>query len=260
MPRQARVQSPTGYYHIMMRGNNREYIFATDDQKRLFVDSLYKQVTDQLIDIAAYCIMDNHVHIAVKADSQNLIKAIKSTNTKYAMSFNGKRNRIGHVFQDRYKSETINDDKYLMQVIRYIHNNPVKAKMVKYLSDYNWSSYNEYIRANSIVSRKQKEFVLEYFFNSLEQFSEFHKQKDSREYLDIKEDIVKERLELGQEIISSYFTEKGLVEAKQVRKNPMHLEEIIVRLLRESKLTHRQIACLLFVSNSTVHEISRTRI
>ena len=61
MPRQARIQSPTGYYHVMMRGNNRENIFVTDKQKSFFLDSLKKQEEDQLIDIAAYCLMDNHV-------------------------------------------------------------------------------------------------------------------------------------------------------------------------------------------------------
>ncbi|MEA4962437.1 transposase, partial [Lutispora sp.] len=67
MPRQARIESPTDYYHIMMRGTNRENIFNKDEQKRFFLDSLKKQEEDQLIDIAAYCVMDNHVHIVVKA-------------------------------------------------------------------------------------------------------------------------------------------------------------------------------------------------
>lgn len=256
MPRQARTQSPTDYYHVMMRGNNRENIFVTDKQKEFFLDLLKKQEEDQLIDIAAYCLMDNHVHIAVKADPINLAKAIKSTNTRYAMNFNGKRNRIGHVFQDRYKSEAITDDKYLLQVIRYIHNNPIKAKMVKSLEDYNWSSYNEYAKENSIIKTQQREFILDYFCNNVEQFIVFHKQKDNQEYLEVKEDIVKDRIEQAQEIISAYFSKKGLVEAKQVTKNPIYLEEIIRRLLRESKLTHRQIANLLEISNNVVHNIS----
>jgi hypothetical protein len=182
--------------------------------------------------------------------------AIKSINTKYAMNFNGQRGRIGHVFQDRYRSEAIIDDKYLLQVIRYIHNNPVKAKMVKSLGEYKWSSYNEYVKENLIIKKWQKEFILGYFSNSTEQFAEFHKQKDSQEYLEVKEDIVKERVEKAQEIISEYFSKKGLVKAKQVMKNPVYLEEIIQNLLNESKLTHRQIANLLEVSNNIVHNVS----
>jgi hypothetical protein len=200
--------------------------------------------------------MDNHVHIVIKADPLNLAKAIKSTNTRYAMNFNGKRDRIGHVFQDRYKSEAIIDDKYLLQVIRYIHNNPIKAKMVKSLGDYHWSSYNEYAKENSIIKMPQREFILGYFCNNVEQFIVFHKQKDNQEYLEVKEDIVKDRIEQAQEIISAYFSKKGLVEAKQVIRNPVYLEEMIRRLLGESKLTHRQIANLLEVSNNVVHNIS----
>ena len=192
MSRQARIQSLTDYYHVMMWGNNRESIFSEDKQKRYFLESLKMQGKDQLIDIVAFCLMDNHVHIVVKANIFDLAKAIKRINIKYAMNFNQKRDRVGHVFQDRFKSETIKDDKYLLQVIRYIHNNPVAAKMVKLPGDYYWSSYNEYMNKSTILDSQQKEFILEYFSHNLEQFREFHKQKDNYQYLEIKEDIENE--------------------------------------------------------------------
>lgn len=260
MPRHARIQSPTGYYHIMMRGNNRESIFSRDDQKRLFYECLKEYGEDHSVDIVAYCLMDNHVHIVVKANTLNLANAIKCINTKYAMNFNRQRDRVGHVFQDRYKSQAILDDKYLLQVIRYVHNNPVKAKMVKSFKDYSWSSYNEYIDENFIVGDQQKEFVLGYFSRSIEQFEEFHKKKDNLEYLEVKEDIVKERMEAAQDIISEFFTKKGLIEAKQVKQNFLYLEELIQNLLEKSKLTHRQIASLLSISNNVVHSVSLQKI
>lgn len=256
MSRQARIQSPTDYYHVMMRGNNRESIFGKDEQKRFFLESLKMQDGDRLIDIAAYCVMDNHAHIVVKANISDLSKVIKRINIKYAMNFNQKRDGVGHVFQDRFKSEAIEDDKYLIQSIRYIHNNPVTAKMVKSPSDYNWSSYNEYINKNVIIESKQREFILEYFSHNLERFKEFHKQKDSNEYLEIKEDIENTRLERAQEIISEYFEQKGLIDAKQVIKNPFFLEEIIQNILKGCRLTHRQIANLLGVSNNAVHQVN----
>lgn len=214
------------------------------------------QDENKLIDIVVYCLMDNHVHMVIKSNISDLSKAIKSINIKYAMIFNQKLDRIGHVFQDRFKSEIIKDDKYLLQVIRYIHNNPVKAKIVKSPESYYWSSYNEYINKNTMIDSQQKEFILEYFSNDLKQFKEFHKEEDNCEYLEIKEDIEKERFERAQEIISRYFTEKGLTEAKQVIKNPVYLEEIIRNLLKGSRLTHRQIASLLEISNNAVHQVS----
>ena len=72
MARQARLRSPTDYYHIMMRGNNKEMIFARDDLKRYFLDCLLEQYEEDLLDIVAYCIMGNHVHIVAKADLSNL--------------------------------------------------------------------------------------------------------------------------------------------------------------------------------------------
>lgn len=90
----------------------------------------------------------------------------------------------------------------------------------------------------------------------MEQFIVFHKQKDNQEYLEVKENIVKDRIEQAQEIISAYFSKKGLVEAKQVTKNLVFLGELILRFLRDSKLTHRQIANLLEVNNNIVHNIS----
>lgn len=209
-----------------------------------------------MIHIAAFCLMNNHVHIVVKTDPSSLAKAIKSVNIKYAMRFNQQRERIGHVFQDRYKSEAIEDDKYLLQVIRYIHNNPVKAKLIKSPEQYQWSSYNEYLCDNSIISSIQKEFILGLFSNNMSEFTEFHKKKDNNEYLDIDEELERNRMENAQEIISAYFSEKGLTEAKQVTKSPVYLEEIIHRLLKGSKLSHRQIATLLGISSSTVHKIN----
>ncbi len=260
MPRKARVQSPTNYYHIMLRGNNTEFIFSKDEQKELFLNYLKKQEEEQLIDVTAYCIMDNHVHIVIKSELENLVKAIKGINIKYAMSYNLQHNRTGHVFQDRYRSESVIDDKYLLQVIRYVHNNPVKAKLVKTPEDYMWSSFNEYMGECKLVSSTQKRFVLEYFSNNREQFIEFHRQKDNYEYLDMKEDIAKERQEHGQEIIEKYFNKKGLKEGKQVTKNQVYLEELIQNLIKDSKLSHRQIARLLGISNSIVHKVSTKEI
>ncbi len=255
MPRQARSVSPTDYYHIMIRGNNREKVLSRDEQKRYFLELLKIQEDEELIDIAAYCIMDNHVHIIAKAVLSDLAKAIKVTNVKYAMKYNRDLDRVGHVFQDRYKSEEIKDDKYLLQVIRYVHNNPVKAKMVGQAQEYNWSSYNEYINTNEIISNKQKRFILKYFSN-INQFKSFNNERDNNEYLDTKEDIAKNRLEQGQTIISVYCKEKGIIDAKQIYNNPHFLDELIFDLLQNSKLSHRQIGNLLGVNNNLVHRFN----
>lgn len=248
MARQARMESPTEYYHVMMRGNNRESIFKEKGQKMFLLELIEEQIEEALIGIAGYCIMDNHVHIIIKSELSNLSNAIKSINTKYAMRFNRQKNRVGHVFQGRYKSEIINDEIYLLQVIRYVHNNPVNAKMVKSPNDYRWSSYGEYLKQGTIISKEQREFVLA-CYGSMNQFIEFHKKRDSLEYLEIKEDIQQYRRNIGENIISTYLKEK------EVNKSQILNSDEIIFILKQSKFTHRQIAELLEISNSRVHRI-----
>ena len=256
MVRQARIQSPTDYYHIMMRGNNRESIFRYQSQKIFFLELLEEQKKEGSIYIAAYCIMDNHVHIIIKGELPNISKAIGVINTKYAIRFNNQSERIGHVFQERYKSEVITDDTYLLQVIRYVHNNPVSAKMVRSPNDYRWSSYREYLKEDIIVNKEQKDFVLG-CYGSINQLIEFHKEKDDQEYLEIKEDIEQYREDKAKEIISMYLKEKGINETEIFNLDSIYLDEAIMILLKRSKLSHRQIGELLKISSSKVHRINK---
>ena len=260
MPRQARLQSPTGYYHIMMRGHNRESIFINKGDKQYFKDLLKEQIDEGLIDLSAYCIMDNHVHMVIKAELDNMAKAIKKISIKYAMNFNKVKNRLGYVFQGRYKSEAVADDKYLLQVIRYVHNNPVKAKMVGEPNAFKWSSYNEYIKSNmsSVVGISQRDYILE-INNGVKNFIEFHKTEDDKEYLEISEDRDLYRLDKAQSIISTYFKEKGIFETKELNRNPVQMEELIISLLDNTELSQRKIATLLGIGHHTVHLINKER-
>ncbi len=256
MARKARIQSPTNYYHIMARGNNREYIFINPIHKSYYLEVLKEQEEDGLIEIAAYCIMDNHVHIVVEADMLNLTNAMKSINIKFAMKINKQKDRVGHVFQDRYKSEPIYNDSHLQQVIRYVHNNPIKAKITKSLDQYKWSSYKEYINKSEIINEKQKDFILNYYNNDIEKLIKFHQEVDYSEHLEIKEDIEAQRLDHAQSIIQDYFIEHGISETTQISKSPHHLETIIKKLLEKSRLSHRKIADLLEINRGDVHRIN----
>lgn len=192
--------------------------------------------------------MDNHVHIIVKSELTNLSNVIKAINTAYAMKYNKQKNRVGHVFQGRYKSEIINDETYLLQVIRYVHNNPVTAKIVKSPNDYRWSSYGEYLKEARIINKEQKKFILD-FHGSMDQFIEFHKKKDNREYLETKEDIEQYRMGRAEEMLSNYLKERDIDKSEI-----LNLDEIII-ILKQSKLSHRKIAELLDISNSRVHRL-----
>lgn len=156
MPRQARTKSNYGIYHIMFRGNNKQNIFV-DDKDRLHLISMlenlplqYDYATGELLksrncDIYAYCLMSNHVHILFRELDEDVDHSMKRLLTSYARYYNLKYARIGHVFQDRYRSEPCNDPEYFMTLFRYIHQNPVKAHMTQTVAEYPWSSWNEFL-------------------------------------------------------------------------------------------------------------------
>jgi len=249
MARQARGISNTGYYHVIMRGNNKDYIFNNSKDKAYYMEVLLKLQEEGLINLAAWCLMDNHVHLAIKADSDNMTTAMKRLNVKYAMMYHREHQTVGHVFQDRFKSEPIESDEYLMMVIRYIHQNPVKSKKVNKLEAYKWSSYNNYVKGHMNESMT---YVMGLFYNSISAFQEFHQQEDEREYLEIKEDQIKFKEEKAHRIITKHCNKKGILYDKEIKKNREMMKEIISDLVENSGLSLRSIAKMTNISYSTV--------
>jgi REP element-mobilizing transposase RayT len=142
MPRTARKISFTGYYHVIIRGTNRKVLFYEDKDYEAFLKRIKKYAEEDNVDICAYCLMNNHVHFLLHTDPEDLAQYMKRLGVSYSAYFNKKYESSGHVFQDRYKSEAVEDERYFVTVFRYILNNPVKAGISKAMS-YKWSSLNE---------------------------------------------------------------------------------------------------------------------
>ncbi len=155
MPRRAREKSNTGIYHVMVRGINRQVIFNDEKDKQIFVSRLMKYKEISGYEIYGYCLMDNHIHLLLSEGKETIGEAMKRIGASYVYWYNLKYDRCGHLFQDRFKSENIEDDKYLMAVLRYIHQNPIKAGMVEAMDAYRWSSYNDYLSKNPGVTDTQ---------------------------------------------------------------------------------------------------------
>ena len=153
MPRQPRVPSGTDIYHVMMRGINWQDIFEDKEDYVRFLLCM-QQMLEPLDDLGnrlpplctfyAYCLMSNHVHLLIKTHHEDIGATIKHLAVMYALYFNRKYSRAGHLFQDRFKSEPVNDMEYFTTLLRYIHQNPLKAGIVQSVSDYPWSSWQEY--------------------------------------------------------------------------------------------------------------------
>lgn len=142
--RKARERCDSGVYHVILRGINRQDIFCDDDDFQRFLETLGQTKIDNQYAVYAYCLMSNHVHLLIRENTDKISRIMSRIGSSYAWWYNRKYERSGHVFQGRYGSECVEDDVYLLTVMRYIHNNPVKAGIVREPGKYRWSSIHAY--------------------------------------------------------------------------------------------------------------------
>jgi len=182
--------------------------------------------------------------------------AIRKLNLTYAMWYNAIHKRVGHVYQNRYRSEIVTNDRHLLQVVRYVHNNPVKAGLAREAKQYAWSSYREYLEGADVISQEQMQFVLGLISNGNAGFVAFHGEPDAHEHLDTAEDLAELRQNHAQSIIEEYCRAHGIVDRASLKRHPEHMEDLIIELLKRTLLSHRKIAAFLEVSANIVHRAS----
>lgn len=151
MVRPLRYNAAGVSFHVMARGNNREPIFLQDDDYRYYLGSLALAVARFSVELHAYCLMRNHLHLLVSTHHPNLSWFMHHLQGGYAQWFNCKYSRIGHVFQARYRSKVVGNDSYLLEVGRYIHLNPVYVRLVRHPEEYAWGSLQAYIHGSKKV-------------------------------------------------------------------------------------------------------------
>ncbi len=162
MGRKPRIEYKGGVYHVIQRGNNRQYIFEKKEDKAYLLELVgeYKAVMNY--NLYGFVLMDNHYHMVLRTLDAPMQEIMHRINNKYSKYYNRKYKRTGHVFENRYKSIIVKDDKYLLSLLRYIHQNPVRAKMCKELKTYQWSSDSSY-RKNKTSDIADIDFILNTF-------------------------------------------------------------------------------------------------
>lgn len=140
MGRPWREEYRGGIYHVIARGNNKEYIFKESIDKGYFIKLLKECSSSMGCVIYGFVLMDNHYHILIQTMDKKLQEVMHQINNKYSKYFNYKYKRVGHVFQGRYKAIIVQDERYIVAVLRYIHQNPVEAGMSANVETYKWSS------------------------------------------------------------------------------------------------------------------------
>ena len=164
MGRNHRIEYSGAIYHVIQRGNNKSYIFQDEEDKLQLLYLIEKYKEEMMYEILAFVIMDNHYHIIIKTLEQPIHKIMRLINTQFSKYYNKKNNRCGHTFQNRYKGIVVEDDRYLLSLVRYIHKNPLKAKICKKMQDYKYSSDNLY-RTNNINGLGDIDFILSIFLD-----------------------------------------------------------------------------------------------
>lgn len=259
MPRIARQKSSSGIYHIMLRGANRQEIFHDEEDCVRFLDTLDRYKKTSEIKVYGWCLMGNHVHLLLQEGNEELAVTMKRLGVSYAWFYNCKYRTTGHLFQDRYRSEKVESDKYLTAVIRYIHQNPVKAGMVKKPETWKWSSCNAYYLGKDYpFLLLDSNMILGIFSEdnktALQMFKEFNDNDyDSENEDKFIDNEAKNRLtdEEAREEINKVITGCKIANIKSLAKQQR--DEIVRRIKGIDGLSQRQISRILGISLSLIN-------
>lgn len=249
MPRTARKISETGIYHVMLRGINRQNIFE-DDQDRLYFMSVLascKKVSG--FRLHAFVLMSNHIHLLLEPLDEPLDMIFRRIGTRYAVWYNRKYQRAGHLFQDRFRSENVSTVQYYQTVLRYILQNPMKAGMEKHPGEYRWSSYTAYEKGQGIVTDTQYAVEL---FGGRETLIQYLKQDNDDTVMDEENHDWRLRDDAARRIMRQ-ITQCSSV--SDFQKLDPDLQKKHAAEMYQERLSMGQIARLTGMSKTTVFRI-----
>lgn len=233
MARVSRNYIKSSFFHIMVQGINKEYIYNSDNDKEEYL-KIIKAIENKCdIKVISHCVMDNHVHLITEIEEiKELSKFMHKVNTLYAMYYNKKYNRVGYVYRDRYKSQVIYSEKQLYACINYVHNNPVKAGICKCPCEYKYSSYNNFE------------------FNLIEVINTYTEKEDNIKFLEDEEQTEREI----KELVENYLINNKL-QLEELKYNNKNIKELIEILEDNYDISLRKIATYLEISREKVRRV-----
>ncbi|MBU1147498.1 MAG: transposase [Candidatus Omnitrophica bacterium] len=286
MARPYRLQAEHCFYHITSRGNERKRVFRNERDYEKFLEYLVKAKERYRCYVYAYVLMSNHYHLLIETTQANLSRIMHNINSSYTTYHNVKYKRAGHLFQGRYKSIVVEKESYYLELSRYIHLNPVRAKVVGSPEEYRWSSYRGYLskKGDGCIDKEKigeilamdvkayREFVHQGVGTKEEPFKEVYggfilgrtdfiksaldELQDQVEGLNevsykglMRKQVVREAIVAGVE--EAYG--RSLEQIRQSKKRPMNEKKVLIYLLREmGALTNQDIGALVGMKKSAV--------
>ena len=252
MARSAREKSTSGIFHVMMRGINKQVVFEDEEDKEKFLGIIERYKIISKYEIYGYCLMNNHIHMLLKENGESISAAIKRISSSYVYWYNMKYGRCGHLFQERFKSEIVENDAYLLTVLRYIHQNPVKAGLSKNAHDYRWSSYNEYIEKPVIANT---DFILPIYSPNREKaissIIEHTKGQNDDKCLDYDD-----KIQISDNEIKNHIEKLGINSMNELQQLDREKRNEIARKLKAIEgITIRQLSRVTGMSKSMIDRI-----
>lgn len=242
-----RKQSEACIYHVTARGTGKQLIFEDDFDRREFLSLLEKAMSDACVDLYAWCLMGNHVHLLLHAPIASVSESMRTLLGSYARFFNRRHERTGHLFQERFRSEAIEDDEYLLTVLRYIHRNPDEAGLARFDS-YRWSSYKEYLGRSRYCSTS---FIAS-LFDGPEDYRALHEMVNEDALLPIDKGESGTRQLSDDELIKYARRLLGDIKLASIKSLERDRRNSLLRVLRNGGLSVRQIERLTGISKSVV--------
>lgn len=254
--RQPREYSPSGIYHIMSRGINKMAIYVDSHDRLRYIDILLRVKKATSFELYAFCLMSNHNHLLLKEANTNISKIMASINIRYSMYFNGKYSRVGSLIQERFRSEPIKSESQLLTCARYIHNNPVKAGIVKSPGKYRWSSYHDYLD-NSGEPLLNTEFMLNLFgLDSVLARSKFissSTEANDDSYIDCEPEEDELRKQIERLVRTRYNHDLSHIRSMDFNRR----KEIIAYIVANSSLSYAQLGRILNLSKDSIYRACR---
>lgn len=241
--RKPRQYSKTHFYHVVIRGVNKQNIFFDNEDKNLFLGLLKKYSSKLNIKVYAYCLMDNHVHLEIEDEDKNISLFMQCICSIYARLFNKKYDRIGHLFQERFASEVIKNTSHFLTVFRYILQNPQKASICS-IEKFLWSSYLCYKKKSTFI---QKEFLLKSFGTQKKLYDFLHQQTNEL-CLEIELRPSEKEAKYIEKIKNILETENPIIQPDL----PMNIIKQKVKKLKRAGLSIRTISRVTGISKHIV--------
>jgi putative transposase len=240
MPRKPRIHFPGALYHVILRGNAGEPVFFDDADRYRFYLLLQEGIVRFGYRVHAFCCMTNHIHIALQVGSVSLSRIMQNLALRYTSGINRKYRRTGHLFQGRYNAILLDADSYLLELVRYIHLNPVRARMVKQPDEYIWSGHHVYLGKEELPWLTT-EWVLSLFSSNISAARKAYDDyvlegTDEPRRPEFHFGLVEGRI-LGDD----RFADEALMKANQLRQ-PASLEEILEEVCQGYGLSRSELS------------------